>query len=369
MVLNKSIQNIIAYFFFSFSAFFIANISKYSPIYFSIFVVFFLSVFSLDKIFIKKLKYKKQLIINISILLSIILIFQMMINNDASFFDYLLYIASFLYLPLAFVFLENVNLAKLKTTIKSYYLITSLLLLFDFLNRVRFRNDYYVGVQYFYNFKNNGIMFQDSNFSGFLAMINFCFALYLSDMKIMKFSKSVFIFFFFLVIANLSRAAILASVSMIVFSWFEKKTKRIRLYLFFSFLLLVPLLVFILFNFFLDDDSFGTKLDIFTRTLDYLKYASLKELLFGNGIFSSPNFLGLSGHNYISQVIIEFGIIIFILQMIVFMLSVIFSKGKSLYIILPYLIAGLSMAPINIPYFYAMNAIIILFEVKQWNKI
>lgn len=362
MIIKRKIPYITAYLFFVFSASFIANISKLSPIYFSIFIICYLIFFYLAQIFSKKNYKKNYSIMSIVIFITLVLTLQMFFNSISAYFDYLLYIISFLYLPLGLILLNDISFCNLKKIIKSYYFLTSLLLILDFLNRVKFRDNYYVGLQYFYNFKKNGIMFQDSNFSGFLAMINFCFALYLKDNKIIYFSKIKLLTFFLLIVLNLSRAAILASLIGIIYSWFEKKSKKIRLYFFFLFVLIIPFISISLFNLFFNDDSFGTKIAIFEKTFNYLKDASIIQLLFGNGIFSSPKFLVISGHNYISQVIVEFGLIIFILQMVLFFSSLIYTKGKSFYIILPYFVAGLSMAPINIPYFYAMIAMIILIE-------
>lgn len=364
MLLRKNIFDIILFFLFAFSAFFISNISKLSPIYFSIIFVIFFTIFSSNKLVIKKTDCKNQIFTIITAILAVVLVIQMFIFNKL-FFDYLLYIISFLYLPISLFFFEKTDSRKVKKIIKSYYFLSSLILLLDFFNRIRFRDTYYTGLQYFYNFKKNGIMFQDSNFSAFLAMINFCFALYLKDKKTFVFSKVKLFILFALVFVNLSRAAILASLIMILFSWYQNEPRKIQIFLMFFFLALIPFVLLFLFDLFISDDSFGTKIDIFTKTTTYLEKTDFVKILFGNGIFTSPEYLGLSGHNYISQVIIEFGLIIFCLQIFIFFFLIFYSKGKALYVILPYLIAGLSMAPIVIPYFYSINALIILMEENK----
>lgn len=363
MVLNKDINFLLSYFLLVFSSCFIANISKISPVYISLLLIFAFCLAFAYNLSIKRIN-KNYKFIFVYVCLFVCYIFMQMLftRSLSNLFDYLLYIISFFYLFLGILFLTGMTSVEVRNVIKNYFYVSNLLLLLDFFYRFLHRDNSYSGILFIYNFKFNGIMFMDSNFSGFVALINFSFAKYLNDRKIVHFTSLKFFLLFFLILINLSRAAILAALFIILYSWFVTRAKKVRLYLFIFAVLFLILLIPFVFSIFVNDDSFGTKLDIFSKTWRYIKEMSFSQFMFGNGIFTSPDFLGLSGHNYISQTIIEFGCIVFILQMLLFLILCIYSSGKSLYIILPYLIAGLSMAPITIPYFYVMNSVILLYE-------
>lgn len=360
---NKSVHTIASSLFFCFSAFFLANITKLSPIYFSFLGTLFLCAFLLFTVLRIRLPVMQIHLIQQTVLLICTIVFQMFFTRIGDFIvDYCIYIISFFYLVLGLLILNHSSCNSLKKAINGYFFISSLVLFFDLLNRLLRRDNSYSGLLYFYNFKLNGIMFQDSNFSGFLGMVNFSFALYLNDKKISRFSRRQFIVLFILMLVNLSRAAILGSIVAMMWSWYSKLGKKTKYYLTFFLIGAALAIIPVLYDFFTSDDSFNTKIEIFTRTKSYLHNADISQLLFGNGIFSSPEYIGRSGHNYISQTIIELGLVVFLEEMFLFVCMTLASYGGCLYIVLPYLVVGLSCAPMMIPYFYAIGAMIIILE-------
>lgn len=368
MILRKNIDYYIAFLLFVFSSCFTANVSKISPIYISIGLILILFGGIIYFIISKKIDGRNINIMNYVIFIMCFFVIQMFVSDSFAFLvDYGLIIISYFYLFLGLLFFSDIDFFNLKKIINCYYLITSFLLILDFIYRFINRDSAYEGLMFFYNFKLNGIMFRDSNFSGFVALSNFAFALYLKNRKIINFSKLKLFFYFILILINLSRAAILAGVFVLFYSWFVTRSKKTRLYFFLFILFFLILLIPFLFSLFAEDDSFGTKLDIFTKTWKYIKQINFFQFVFGNGIFTSPNHLGISGHNYFSQTIIEFGFLIFFLHIGLFIVLCFSSYGKCLYLIIPYLIAGLSMAPLSLPYFYIMNALIILIEKGEIN--
>ena len=114
MIIKRKIPYITAYLFFVFSASFIANISKLSPIYFSIFIICYLIFFYLAQIFSKKNYKKNYSIMSIVIFITLVLTLQMFFNSISAYFDYLLYIISFLYLPLGLILLNDISFCNLK---------------------------------------------------------------------------------------------------------------------------------------------------------------------------------------------------------------------------------------------------------------
>jgi hypothetical protein len=204
----------------------------------------------------------------------------------------------------------------------------------------------------------NGIMFLDSNFSGFFAMINFAFILYLKEKKIIIYTKRYILFQFVIIVLSFSRAAIMAVIFLMLFLFFKRQKFMIKFVL--SIVCIIS--IFLVSNFsFIDvnalsgiDGSGQSKINIFAGTLEYFENASVRQQLIGNGLTSSVGILGIAGHNYISMAIIELGTIFFLLQLILFVFIYFLTRKDFIYILIPYLIAGLSMAPGAIPYFYAI---------------
>ena len=70
------------------------------------------------------------------------------------------------------------------------------------------------------------------------------------------------------------------------------------------------------------DPSFGTKIEIFQKTLYFLQTYPTHELLFGVGPNNSCDVIGYYAHNFISIYIIEYGIIGFVLYALMFFLII-----------------------------------------------
>jgi hypothetical protein len=156
----------------------------------------------------------------------------------------------------------------------------------------------------------------------------------------------------------LSRAAIIAALILFFYLLFRKQKMAVKAFIFFIFLFCIR----VVFSVFIFDASFLTKIEIFTRTVEYLENASSKQLVLGNGFASSIAFLGMAAHNYISFLLIEMGFVSFILFFLLFFCVYFFTRKAFIYILIPYLIAGLSMAPGAIPYFYAIAGMMYIFQ-------
>jgi hypothetical protein len=274
--------------------------------------------------------------------------------------DYTIYAISVLYLVFTIIFSRIIPMRELIRIIKKYIVISDIFLILDIMWRFYKRDTAYTGIFAFYNYKLNGIMFMDSNFSGFFAMINFAFLLYLRDYKIISFSRKHLFFQFLLVILNLSRAAIIASLILIFYLLFKKQKMAIRITVFITFIIALNILLSII----IFDPSFLSKIDIFTKTIEYLKNASGKQLVFGNGFGSSKSFLGIDAHNFISFLLIEMGLVSLLLFLLLFFCIYFVTRKSFVYILIPYSIAGLSMTPGAIPYFYAVAGMMYIFRKK-----
>jgi hypothetical protein len=347
-----------------FSGAFLANITIFSPIYFSfIGGILLLLIYAL---FEGRLFYdiETPFIIFFDIIIVSYHFVQMLFTNSVEYLkDYTIYAFSILYLILIIVFSHIISARELINIAKKYIFISDMFLILDFIWRLYKRDTAYTGIFAFYNFKMNGIMFMDSNFSGFFALINFAFLLYLRDYRIISLSKKFIFFHFFLVVLNLSRAAIIASLILCFYLLFKKQRMIIKIPIFIMFVLcIIMVLSLIIF-----DPSFLTKIEIFTKTTEYLKNVSISQLFLGNGLASSITFLGRAAHNFISFLLIEMGLISLLLFFLLFSSIYFFTKKAFAYILIPYLIAGLSMAPGAIPYFYAIAGMMYVFQKKGYS--
>jgi len=362
--INKytNVKFVILFLLFVFSGAYLANITIFSPVYFSFILSF--PLFIVYLLLYGNFKNNSQIILlYIFMLILFLYIFlQMLITSSSKKIDsYILYHAlSFVYLPIVIIFYQQLNVNLIKFIIKKYLFISTLFLIIDALRRFMLVGDDYFSS--FYNFKFNGIMFMDSNFSAFYAMTNFAFMYYLKENKFMIISKYYLFLQFFIILLNFSRAAIIAILIFIFLCWLRKQNNAFK----FISIFLLPVLIFMIYNYASNDSSGHMKFKIITGTIKYIKGASVNQLCFGNGIFSSKDILGMEAHNFISNDIIEFGFIFLFFRIILFMLLFIITNKYFAYILIPYLIAGLSMTPGSIPYFYAIAGM--MYVLKDFNN-
>lgn len=116
----------------------------------------------------------------------------------------------------------------------------------------------------------------------------------------------------------------------------------------------------------LTDASFLSKLEILKGMLYYITHFDLHTLIWGNypdACHDSLRFMHvwIGGHLYMTRYI-DFGFITALFEFIIFALLCIYTHFKALYIILPFLIAGISFAPWNLPYMYCLLGLIYVLE-------
>jgi hypothetical protein len=210
---------------------------------------------------------------------------------------------------------------------------------------------------FFYPYKFNSIMFADSNFVGVMLVVLFFFAYYLEKYhnQNFKLEKSII---FLLIIATISRAAIIATVLFyFIFMFWDYKYKIIK-YIFTS---LSVIGFFFMLIYLANDESFQTKFKIIDLTIQFIETSSIQQLLLGVGYGNTKDIFGIGAHNFIVTHIVESGLIGFVMLLSIW-LSIYFQTKKNLIIMLPFLLTGMSLAGHAIPYLYVMFAIVIQFE-------
>ena len=130
--------------------------------------------------------------------------------------------------------------------------------------------------------------------------------------------------------------------------------------------ILVLILLIFLFSFLAFDASFDTKIKIWTITLDFLNNASSRDLLLGLGFLNSIQIVKFNvAHTLISTLLMDTGLVSFILYFLCWIPILKQSRGLALYILIPVFIFALSFIQQMIPYLYITLSIISNLEEKN----
>ena len=303
-----SYRELSAFFFASFSSFFMTSLLSISPIYFA----FLCSLFCLllmtrwNTIDITSfITYIPLIFLSIYFLINSIL-------NHTKLHDALVMFIFYLYYPIGDIIFKQIQRKdKLLKLIKAYFFVHFIYFIIDIIYRFQsFRTSeipvWIINkpIYFFYAFKENALI-GDSNVIGAFCLVIFSIAFYLMKNKLL--SKRYFYISGIFLLLTFSRAAWLGAFILLVFYFYKNKISiSIQI-------LVIPLFI-ILFMGILTvisvDYSFLTKIEIFEKTYTAIVYDfSIKELFFGLGANNSTSYLGLYAHNIISLMLIEYGLI------------------------------------------------------------
>lgn len=220
----------------------------------------------------------------------------------------------------------------------------------------------------FYKYKFNSIMYQDSNFVGIFIVTLIFFQYYLGTITQKKYMAQKYLLYV-LVVLTLSRAAIVSTfIFSIIYSLLDKYSHVIRRNLFFTILFCsfsVVFLAIILGEFFSNDASFNSKFDIIQSVYFFIiNKASIYQILSGIGFGETSHYIGIGAHNIVLTYLIESGFIGFVLWILLWLYLIIQSKMKLLYVVIPFLVTGMSLAGHALTFLYCIFAIIIAIEKR-----
>lgn len=339
-----------------------------SPIYFllSIGVIIFLLSSSISK---KKYSFKDVSVILLYMLY--LTISQIYLNAKVSpLFNQVFSLGYFVLIYFSFYDADIFILKKASF----YLLLTSLpLLLFESLFRIMNpifeaanNVDYRDTNSVFYAYKLNSILNQDSNYVSVLILVLIFFSIYLQKYKKRWHSilQSVLIITLLL---TLSRAAIIVFSVTVLYVYSRRFLKSV----FVKVILFLSLIVFIYFVYLFALEDLSTQIKIASLFRSYSLFANgdIQTELFGIGIGNSANVLGgVSAHNIIESLILEQGIVGFILFFVVQFRIDKLSAGASRIVMIPFLLVSLSFFAYAITYYYAVLAIICLINKKTIEK-
>lgn len=323
------------------------------------------------------LSYRPVLKIDAVISLSFLVVFYFCFTqivilkpNVNTFLNAVFSIIVFIFIRILIPPLSTVNLFKLSRLL--IYFSMPLLVFESFyriLNPPQERLDFYIesGMEdiIFYAYKMNSIMFQDSNFVAMLVLVLFFFSLYL----VRSFHSRFLLFYsavlFFLLLATLSRAAIIASLVFILLIPLSNFFYRNRKFVLLLFLIILPFMFSIAFKMSDFDGSFASKFHIINQTIKFIKDASLVQILFGVGFGNAVEVLNIGSHNLFVAFLVESGFIGLVLIILLWHQILLKSNYAAGIVMFPFLLAGMSFASLAMPYIYVVFSIMLELESRK----
>ncbi|RPE13239.1 hypothetical protein EGT74_06835 [Chitinophaga lutea] len=275
------------------------------------------------------------------------------------------FLTSVLAFPITYELLKKFSLEGIIDISKKFIRFSTFMLSAEFVIRFILANLFPTSPD-FYRFKFHSFMFQDTNFAGALILAVYFYAYFLSKrFKInLKFYTTIL---FILVFLSFSRAAMLALMLTHILFFQVKLSNIIPQIL--SRLAVVLGLVLVVLPYIIgqamEDPSFRSKLYILGLYENSGGLSSVR-ILFGNGIGQTETVLeGLYAHNILLLYFLELGIIGCIAYILLIISIIYKSKGYSLYVYIPFLIAALSAVGHGLHYLYVVFALLCLIRAKE----
>lgn len=353
---NIGIYNLLAHFLVIFSGFYLFKYSTIAPVYFIYFSL--MPIVSILFLFKQKIKFNYILISPIIIILYLIMTQAFL---DCRMLTLFVYSSSISFFIFTFLLISNINRKEIISISNKFIIFSILLLTADALYRLsEFKLSTFL--LNFYIFKENGLIYVDSNFTGIYALVLFFFTYYLKSINKLRRYDLFMLISFVLCLLSFSRMSITTLIFCYNFLLIKKQNLLIKL-ICLSFLL-IGSIVFIHFSF-INDGSFESKLSLFRHIFIFYEERTFFEILFGMGYNNSEAFLGIAPHTFLTTSLLETGIIGTILSLLFFLVVTLATKGKALIIICPLLINGFSLWAPPMHYVYATLAIILVLSKRR----
>lgn len=360
-----------------FSGIYLTRLMPISPVYFAFVIsfVFFLLYLLLN---IKSVRILNKSIYPAFIWFSYLLVSQLFLSPDVH--TVISALMSVLYFILTIVLITKLDVNHVIKIVDYMFWISIPLLLIESYYRITHPvftvlaldgTQVDVGDTGIYPFKFNSIMYQDSNFVGIYIVCLFFLAYYLYNyISKRKFYLVIMGILFVLTLLTLARGAI---SGLIIFFPLFVLSRKIGLgkTIFIFFWIAVLFDIFFLQNV-EQDGSIQARFMIIERTISFIKSAPIYELIFGVGIGNSLKYLDIGSHNFFVTYIVETGFLGLTIMMSFWLYLAYISKGNVLFVMLPFLFAGMSLAGHAVPFLYTAFAIIIKLSTEktiQYDKV
>ncbi|CDG86473.1 O-antigen ligase family protein [Xenorhabdus bovienii] len=215
-------------------------------------------------------------------------------------------------------------------------------------------------------YKTNSIMYRDSNFLGVhILIILSSFLFIFKDKKLKKTIFYTIIFLFLLaIVLTFSRASFISSLICIYF-YIMTNNKNRKLFL----LITTPVLIISIIPFFIqtyqNDISFNSKFHLIDLAISKISTSSLFDILLGYGLGNSINIIGIGAHNFLLTILLEMGLIFFILFLVYLIYLIKVFRSDFLYLVFPFIMSSLSLSGTSLPYFFSYITLCILIHNKK----
>lgn len=342
------------------SAFYLSGITQFSPVYFSL-IYGFIALMSLGKIC---LNAPSLFLVIISIYVVVVqaILFSTGFRAFIYFSGHL-----FLFAVSSFIFKESKD--YIINGVKKSLFLLILLLFVEFIYRVGFNqiinslNVFFdFNQRYFDPFKVGSFMFMDSNHVAMVILPFFFLTIYLRKFHNQKNTFLLLVLLFVLTLFTFSRSVILVQL---IFGLLFLQFRIERYFKLFGLLFTLTLVLFgpYFYEILSSDASFLSKVDLLVLISRFFEISDLKTIFFGVGYGKSSEILGLGTHTLFLTYLVEGGVILLILILISYYLIYLHEK-KTIYILIPWVIAGFSFAPQSQSFLYSSLGIIFLLERK-----
>ncbi|MGU5592808.1 hypothetical protein ACV1C6_05490 [Aeromonas sanarellii] len=214
----------------------------------------------------------------------------------------------------------------------------------------------------FYRYKNNSLMFEDSNFVGvMLVCINGI--LFSTINRFQELDKKLAFMIFIAILLTFSRGSIFS----VLFTYFLFFMLNARLSLRIVVILFFVISFSTIFTVLYEDGSFRSKFFIINLFGDYYPRLDIMSKLLGVGLGNTANFLGIGAHNIFVVGAFELGLLGSFLYLLCCISLVLLGGQSVLYLILPYFVNGFSLTSTSVPILFLFMGV--LLSVREKNKV
>ena len=366
------------------SGFYFSSFPILSPVYIFFYFILLIIVF----LFLKKTTQK----ITLQSVIGLILVFYILISQtlvQGKPIALLGSAATFLFYIFGTLLLPKFSFSKVLIIANGMLLISLILGLIDTIYRLNLVNfNIYNLLLNFYEIKKQCLFYADTNSLAINTTILTFFSIYLYNL--LKYKKYIFFAgaFFIITLLSCSRSAMFATLitffilygfKIIIYliksknSIFDIAKLPTKKMLYYTILILTSIIfILVLYKillFLATDGSFSTKLNLLEALINFIQNAPLINLLLGTGynnggisLYSDLDY----AHSYLATYVIETGFFGYLL-VTSFLLSILYKTKKTIYLLIPFFIMGIShISHTQLHLFYTALVLIWFFEKKAY---
>ncbi|MFM5055489.1 hypothetical protein ACEUBS_19340 [Aeromonas veronii] len=257
---------------------------------------------------------------------------------------------------------KNINLVDMNYTIKRISWIAISYALVDAIWRFAHPNyeQIFDGNPFFYRYKNNSLMFEDSNFVG-LMLVCLNGILFSTIKQFQELDRKLALMIFISVLLTFSRGSIFS----VVFTYFLYFILNARLSLRVAMVIFIAVSSSTMFTLLYEDGSFRSKFFIIDLFDSYYQRLDIMSKLLGVGLGNTANFLGIGAHNIFVVGAFELGLLGSFLYILCCIALVFLAGQPMLYLIVPYFVNGFSLTSTSVPILFLFMGVLLSLREKQ----